>query len=73
MNPQIKYIYQRDKTIEIYYDKVFATLSTPIDIATDIEGNVHVLNGGSNRVLKFTINGIFVKEWNINNTLSKDH
>lgn len=67
LNPQIKYIYQREKSIEIDYNKVFATtLSTPTAIATDSAGNVYVLDGGSNRVQKFTANGTFVKEWNIN-------
>jgi DNA-binding beta-propeller fold protein YncE len=66
LNPQIKYIYQYNKSIEIDYNKVFATLSTPTAIATDNAGNVYVLDGGSNRVQKFTTNGIFVKEWNIN-------
>lgn len=36
------------------------------DIATDNAGNVYVLDAGSNRVQKFTTNGTFVKEWNIN-------
>jgi hypothetical protein len=66
LNPQIKYIYQSDKSIEIYYNKVFATLSNPTDIAIDSAGNVYVLDGGSNRVQKFTTDGTFVKEWNIN-------
>ena len=66
LNPEIKYIYQYDKSIGIDYNKVFATLSTPTDIATDNAGNVYVLDGGSNRVQKFTTNGTFVKEWNIN-------
>ena len=66
LNPQIKYIYQHDRSIGIDYNKVFATLSTPTDIATDNAGNVYVLDGGSNGVQKYTIDGIFVKEWNIN-------
>ncbi|HEX2408233.1 MAG TPA: hypothetical protein VHJ38_13600 [Nitrososphaeraceae archaeon] len=64
MNPQIKYIYQYNKSIEIDYNKVFATLSTSTDIATDSAGNVYVPDGGSNKVQKFTTDGIFVKEWN---------
>ena len=62
LNPQIKYIYHYNKSIEIDYNKVFATLSTPTDIATDSAGNVYVLDAGSNRVQKFTANGTFVKE-----------
>lgn len=67
LNPQIKYIYQREKSIEIDYNKVFATtLSTPTAIATDNAGNVYVLDGENDKVQKFTTNGTFVKEWNIN-------
>ena len=62
LNLQIKYIYQSDKSIGIDYNKVFATLSNPTDIAIDSAGNVYVLDGGSNRVQKFTTNGTFVKE-----------
>ena len=61
MNPQIKYIYQYDKSIEIDYNKVFATLSTPTDIATDSAGNVYVPDCGSDKVEKFTTNGNFLK------------
>jgi len=66
LNPEIKYIYQYDKSIGIDYNKVFATLSTPTDIATDNAGNVYVLDSGSHRIQKYTTNGTFVKEWNIN-------
>ena len=66
LNPQIKYIYQSDKSIGIDYNKVFATLSNPTDIAIDNAGNVYVLDGGSHRIQKYTTNGTFVKEWNIN-------
>ncbi len=66
LNPEIKYIYQYDKSIGIDYNKVFATLSTPTDIATDNAGNVYVLDGGSNRIQKYTTDGTFVKEWNTN-------
>ena len=38
----------------------------PTDIAIDSAGNVYVLDGGSNRVQKYTTDGTFVKEWNIN-------
>ena len=66
LNPQIKYIYQYNKSIEIDYNKVFATLSTPSDIATDNAGNVYVLDSENDKVQKFTTNGTFVKEWNTN-------
>jgi hypothetical protein len=69
LNTQIKYIYQSDKSIGItdYNNKVFATLlSTPTAIATDSTGNVYVLDGENDKVQKFTTNGTFVKEWNIN-------
>jgi DNA-binding beta-propeller fold protein YncE len=66
LNPQIKYIYQHDKSIGRDYNQIFATVSNPTDIATDNAGNVYVLDAGSNRVQKFTTDGIFVKEWNIN-------
>jgi hypothetical protein len=66
LNQQIKYIYQRDKSIEIDYNKVFATLSTPTDMATDSARNVYVLDAENDKVQKFTTDGRFVKEWNIN-------
>ncbi len=68
LNPQIKYIYQYDKSIGIDYNQVFATLSTPTDIATDNAGNVYVLDSENDKVQKFTTNGTFVKEWNIQRT-----
>ena len=64
--PQIKYIYQHDKSIGIDYNQIFATLSNPTAIAADSAGNVYVIDAGSDRVQKFTTDGIFVKEWNIN-------
>ena len=73
LNPQIKYIYQREKSIEIDYNKVFATtLSTPTAIVTDSAGNVYVLDGENDKVQKFTTNGTFVKEWNIQRTKASE-
>ena len=72
LNPQIKYIYQYDKSIGIDYNKVFATLSTPTDIATDNAGNVYVLDSENDKVQKFTTNGTFVKEWSIQRTNASD-
>ena len=72
LNPQIKYIYQYDKSIEIDYNKVFATLSNPTDIATDSAGNVYVIDSENDKVQKFTTNGTFVKEWNIQRTKASE-
>ena len=72
MNPQIKYIYQYNKSIEIDYNKVFATLSTSTDIATDSAGNVYVLDSENDKVQKFTTNGTFVKEWSIQRTKASE-
>jgi NHL repeat len=73
LNPQIKHIYQHDKSIEIDYNNVFATtLSTPTDIAIDSTGNVYVLDGENDKVQKFTTDGIFVKEWNIQRTKASE-
>ena len=66
LNPQIKYIYQHDKSIRIDFNQIFATVSNPTAIAADSAGNVYVIDAGSNIVQKFTTDGIFVKEWNIN-------
>ena len=68
LNPQIKYIYQSDKSIGTDNNKVFATLSNPTDIATDSAGNVYVLDSENDKVQKFTTNGTFVKEWSIQRT-----
>ncbi|HET9806318.1 MAG TPA: hypothetical protein VFP49_05380 [Nitrososphaeraceae archaeon] len=43
-NPQIKYIYQHDKSIGIDYNQIFAALSNPTAIAADITGNVYVID-----------------------------
>jgi hypothetical protein len=52
--------------IEIDYNQIFATVSNPTSIAADNAGNVYVLDHGTEAVQKFTTDGIFVKEWNIN-------
>ncbi|MGZ5550990.1 MAG: hypothetical protein ACXW07_09565 [Nitrososphaeraceae archaeon] len=72
LNPPIKYIYQSDKSIGIDYNKVFATLSNPTDIATDNAGNVYVLDTENDKVQKFTTDGTFVKEWNIQRTKASE-
>ena len=54
------------ESIGIDYNQIFATLSNPTSIAADSAGNVYVLDGGSNKVQKFTTDDTFVKEWNIN-------
>ena len=68
LNPQIKYVYQSDKSIGTDYNKVFATLSNPTDMAIDSAGNVYVLDAENDKVQKFTTDGTFVKEWNIQRT-----
>lgn len=72
LNPQIKYIYQHDKSIGRDYNQIFATVSNPTDIATDNTGNVYVLDTENNKVQKFTTNGTFVKEWNIHRTKASE-
>ena len=66
LNPPIKYIYQHGKSIGIDFNQIFAILSNPTAIAVDNAGNVYVIDAVSDRVQKFTTNGTFVKEWNIN-------
>lgn len=72
LNPQIKYIYQHDKSIGRDYNQIFATVSNPTDIATDNAGNVYVLDTENDKVQKFTTNGTFVKEWNIQRTKASE-
>jgi DNA-binding beta-propeller fold protein YncE len=67
-NPQIKNIYQHGESIGIGYNEIFATLSNPTAIAADSTGNVYVIDAGSNRVQKFTTDGTFLKEWEIQRT-----
>ena len=68
LNPQIKYVYQSDISIGTHYNKVFATLSNPTDIVIDSAGNVYVLDAENDKVQKFTTDGTFVKEGNIQRT-----
>ena len=72
LNPQIKYIYQHDKSIGRDYNQIFATVSNPTDIATDNAGNVYVLDTENDKVQKFTTNGTFVKEWSIQRTKASE-
>jgi DNA-binding beta-propeller fold protein YncE len=72
LNPQIKYIYQHDKSIGRASNQIFATVSNPTDIATDNAGNVYVLDTENDKVQKFTTNGTFVKEWSIQRTKASE-
>jgi DNA-binding beta-propeller fold protein YncE len=72
LNPQIKYIYEHDKSIGRDYNQIFATVSNPTDIATDNAGNVYVLDTENDKVQKFTTNGTFVKEWSIQRTKASE-
>ena len=67
LDSQLKYIYQYDKSIRID-NQIFATPSKPTAMATDITGNVYVLDAENYKVQKYTTNGTFVKEWNIERT-----
>src|SRR5918996_989402 len=64
--PQIKQNYQHERSIGIDYNQVFASPLKPSDITVDNTGNVYVLDTETDRVQKYTANGTFVKEWNIN-------
>ena len=72
ISPQIKYIYQYDKSIGIGYNQIFATPANPTGIATDNAGNVYVLDDENDRVKKFTTNGTFVKEWDVQRTKASE-
>ena len=65
LNLQIKYIYQHDKSIGIDYNQIFATPLEPTSIDADNAGNVYVLDTENYKIQKYTSNGTFVKEWNI--------
>jgi DNA-binding beta-propeller fold protein YncE len=68
LNLQIEYSYQYNKSIGIDFNQAFATTSNPTSIATDSAGNVYVLDAENDKVQKYTTNGTFVKEWNIQRT-----
>ncbi|MGH9981332.1 MAG: hypothetical protein ACRD6U_07245 [Nitrososphaeraceae archaeon] len=59
LHPQIEYI-----RFDSY--QIFAIPQNPEGIAADNAGNVYVIDAGCNIVQKFTTDGSFVKEWNIN-------
>ena len=69
--PQIKHSYQHDRSIGIDYNQIFATLSNPTSIAADSAGNVYVVDHGDDTIQKFTTDGTFVKEWDIQRTDNK--
>ena len=66
--PQIKHSYQHDRSIGIDYNQIFATLSNPTSIAADSAGNVYVVDHVDDTIQKFTTDGTFVKEWNVQRT-----
>lgn len=68
LNPQIGYRLQYYKSIRIDYNQTFAILSNPTGIATDNAGNVYVVDDEDDKVKKFTTNGTFVTEWDIQRT-----
>ncbi|MDR4510380.1 MAG: SBBP repeat-containing protein [Nitrososphaeraceae archaeon] len=73
LNQQIINIYQYDKSIGIIgYNQIFATSTNPTGIATDNKGNIYVLDDENDKVKKFTNNGTFVKEWDIQRTKMAD-
>ena len=72
LNPQIEYSYQYDKSIRIDFSKTFAILSNPTGIAADNAGNVYVVDDEDDKVKKFTTNGTFVKEWDIQRTKASE-
>ena len=66
--PQIKHIYQHDRSIGIDYNQVFATLSNPTSITADSAGNVFVLDHGDETIQKLQLmvplskNGMFKEQ-----------
>jgi DNA-binding beta-propeller fold protein YncE len=72
LNLQIEYSYQYDKSIRIDFNQVFAILSNPTGIATDNAGNVYVIDDEDDKVKKFTTNGTFVKELEIQRIKASD-
>ena len=72
LSPQIEYSYQYDKSIRIDFSQTFAILSNPTGIATDNSGNVYVVDDEDDKVKKFTTNGTFVKEWDIQRTKASE-
>jgi NHL repeat-containing protein len=65
LNLQINYIYQHDKSIGMDYNQIFAMPLNPTDIASDNAGNIYVLDTDNDNIQKYTSNGTYVKEWNI--------
>ena len=72
LSPQIEYSYQYDKSIRIDFSQTFAILSNPTGIATDNSGNVYVIDAKTDKLQKFTTNGTFVKEWDIQRTKASE-
>lgn len=72
INPQIEYSHQYDKSIRIDFSQTFAILANPTGIATDNAGNVYVVDDEDDKVKKFTTNGTFVKEWDIQRTKASE-
>ncbi|HET7642162.1 MAG TPA: hypothetical protein VFK40_01530 [Nitrososphaeraceae archaeon] len=65
LNLQIEYSYQYYKSIGIDFNQAFATPSNPTTISSDSAGNVYVLDADNDNIQKYTTNGTYVKEWNI--------
>jgi hypothetical protein len=72
LNPQIEYSYQYDKSIRIDFSKTKASELLPSDIAADNAGNIYVIDDEDDKVKKFTTNGTFVKEWDIQRTKASE-
>lgn len=61
LHPQIEYI-----RFDSY--QIFAIPQNPEGIAADNAGNVYVIDAETDKVQKYTTNGTFVKEWDIERT-----